>query len=174
MPHTAFIVLLFPNVIINGVTRTLFLDKRGTTIPRNSWNSKDARGQAVQRREPSTSCKGLCCSFTSLWNDLGVWHFKRDQRGSHISIRLHHSQLIAGNLRVVAFGRICNWSRHCKYYNNYMGTYQLTICQNKPAASAPKMEPVSFAELREMRMTKVFILPEEGKFGQIRPASCGK
>ena len=37
---------------------------------------------------------------------------------------------------------------------------------NKPAASAPQMEPVSFAELRELHMTKLFILPEEGKFGQ--------
>ena len=36
MPHTAFIVLLFPNVIINRVTRTSFLDKRGTAIPRYS------------------------------------------------------------------------------------------------------------------------------------------
>ena len=95
----------------------IFLDKRGAAIPRYSWNSKDAKRQAVQRREPSTSCKGLCCSFTSPWNDMGVWHLKRDQRGSHISIHLHHSQLIAGNLRVVAFGRICNWSRHCNHYN---------------------------------------------------------
>ena len=117
MPNTAFIVLLFPNVLINRVTLAFFLDKRGTAIPRYSWNSKDAKRQAVQRREPSTSCKGLCCSFTSPWNDVGVWHLKRDQRGSHISIHLHHSQLIAGNLRVVAFGRICNWSRHCQHYN---------------------------------------------------------
>ena len=33
-------------------------------------------------------------------------------------------------------------------------------------ASALQMEPVSFAELRELNMTKLFILPEEGKFVQ--------
>ena len=60
----------------------------------------------IYGREIFTSCKGLCCSFASPWNDLGVWHFKRDQRGSRISIHLHHSQLITGDLRVVALGRL--------------------------------------------------------------------
>ena len=105
MPHTAFNVLLFPNVSINWVNRTIFSDKRGTTIPCNSWNSKDAKRQRVQRRETSTSSKGLCRSFTSPWNDVGVWHLKRDQRGSRISIHLHHSQLITGNLWVIAISR---------------------------------------------------------------------
>ena len=36
MPNTAFIVLLFPNVLINRVTLAFFLDKRGTAIPRYS------------------------------------------------------------------------------------------------------------------------------------------
>lgn len=29
----------------------------------------------------------------------------------------------------------------------------------------PQMEPVSFTQLRELRLTKVFISPEEGQFG---------
>ena len=43
---------------------------------------------------------------------------------------------------------------------------QLTICQNKPATSTfPQMKPISFAELRELHMTKLVTLPEEGQFG---------
>ena len=160
MPHTGFIALIFSNVTINLVTRTNFSDKRDTTIPRNSWNSKDAKRKRAQRRETSTSCKGLCCSFTSPWNDLGVWHFKRDECGSRISIHLHHSQLITGNLWVVAISRICCWSTHCKYFHKCLGSYQLTTYQNWPVASAfPQMEHVSFAELRELLTTKLLILP---------------
>ena len=87
--------------MISRVTGTIFSDKHGTTIPRNSGNPEDAKRQSVQRGETSTSCEGLCCSFTSPWNHLDVWHFKHDQRESRISIHLHHSQLITGNLLIV-------------------------------------------------------------------------
>ena len=157
----------------------LFSGKRGTTVPRNSWNSKDAKRQSIKRRERSTSCKGLRCSFTSPWNDVGVWHFKRDQRGSRISIHLHHSQLITGNLQLlllIAFvaevniaSIFINVRALLRAFNflTFKLLKQLTICQNGPAAwTFPQMKPISFAKLRELRMTKLVILPEEGQFGR--------
>ena len=133
-----------------------FSDKRGTTYPRNSWNSKDAEQQGAQRWETSTSCKGLCCSFSSPWNDLGVWHFKRDQCGSRISIYLHRSQLITGDLRVVA--RITCIVK-VRALNNLLF---VSTSQRQPGPFR-KWNPSAFffSELRELRMTKLFLFTEE-------------
>ena len=41
------------------------------------------------------------------------------------------------------------------------------ICQNKPATSTfPQMKPISFAELRELRITKLLIFPGKGQFSR--------
>ena len=77
---------------------------------------------------------------------MGVWHFKRDQRGSRISIHLHHSQLITGNLQLlllIAFvaevniaSIFINVRALLRAFNflTFKLLKQLTICQNKPAA----------------------------------------
>ena len=70
MPFTAFIALLFPNLIINRVTGTIFSDKRGTTILviREILKMQSERASNVEKlRQAAKACVVLSPLLGMTW-----------------------------------------------------------------------------------------------------------